>query len=160
MPTDGDNEVVALTFQASLPATYPKTLPKLSLSFSEGIRSKVRAEAEQVLRTKPTTLLGSEMMFEITTSLQDLLDQVARYPVQDVPALNEERANQQAVVIQQAQKEQEDKQKEKHQASIEEEQHLAEMVANQKAREERRREKLLSGTSKNLDTTPSKLPDH
>lgn len=118
--------------------------------------SKVRAEAEEVLRTKPRTLLGSEMIFEITTSLQDLLDQIAQYTAQDVPALDEERAKQRAVVIQQAQKELEEQQKEKHRVSIEEEQYLAEMVHNQKIREERSREKMQSGTSKDHDASHSK----
>lgn len=98
------------------------------------------------------------MMYEMTSSLQDLLDRTTYYPVQDVPALNEERANREAVVLQQAQKEQAEKQKEKHQATIDEEQYLAEMVANQKSREEKRREKLTSGTSKDSDSDPSKLP--
>lgn len=151
---------MGLTFHASLPATYPKTLPKLSLSFSEALSSKLRAEAEHVLKTKPTSMLGSEMMYEITTSLQDVLDRANYHQVQDVPALNEERANREAVVLQQAQKEQAEKQKEKHQATIDEEQYLAEMVANQKSREEKRREKLTSGTSKDSNGDPSKLPSH
>ncbi|KAL8764219.1 MAG: hypothetical protein Q9184_000188 [Pyrenodesmia sp. 2 TL-2023] len=132
-----------------------KTLPKLSLTFSEALPSKLRAEAEHVLKTKPTSMLGSEMMFEITTSLQDLLDRATYCTVQDVPALNEERANREAVMLQQAQKEQAEKQKEKHQANIDEEQHLAQMLANHKSRGEKRREKLTSGMSKDSDSGPT-----
>ncbi|KAL8927956.1 MAG: hypothetical protein Q9208_002031 [Pyrenodesmia sp. 3 TL-2023] len=132
-----------------------KTLPKLSLIFSEAMPSKLRAEAEHVLKTKPTSMLGSEMMYEITTSLQDVLDRANYHHAQEVPALNEERANREAVVLQQAQKEQAKKQKEKHQATIDEEQYLAEMVANQKSREEKRREKLTSGTSKDSNGDPT-----
>lgn len=113
-----------------------------------------------MLKTIPIPLLGSEMMFEITTSLQDLLDRATSYPAQIVPALNEERANRQAVVLQQAQKAESERQKEKHQATMDEEQYLAEMVVNQKTREEKRREKLTSGTSKDPDADPSKLPPH
>lgn len=151
---------MTLTVHASFPATYPKTLPKLSLSFSEAFRHGSRAEAEDVLKAKPRRLLGSEMMFEVTTSLQDLLDQAAQRRVHDVPALDQERANQQAVVTQQAKEKQEEKRKEKHQANIEEEQYLAEMVEKQKTRDERRREKLQSITSRAPDSVAGKLAFH
>ncbi|KAI4287854.1 MAG: hypothetical protein L6R35_002883 [Caloplaca aegaea] len=156
-PTDRENDTMTLTVHASFPATYPKTLPKLSLSFSEAFRHGSRAEAEDVLKAKPRRLLGSEMMFEVTTSLQDLLDQAAQRRVHDVPALDQERANQQAVVTQQAKEKQEEKRKEKHQANIEEEQYLAEMVEKQKTRDERRREKLQSMTSRAPDSVA--VPD-
>lgn len=110
-----------------------------------------------MLKANPKLLVGSEMIFVITTSLQDLLDQAAQYNDQDVPALDEERAKQQAIVTEQAQKEQEEKHKEMYQASIDEEQYLADMVANQKTREERRREKLQLGTSKDPDVSPGTL---
>ncbi|KAL9026896.1 MAG: hypothetical protein Q9196_004508 [Gyalolechia fulgens] len=145
-PTDGEHDDIALTFKVSFPATYPKSLPKLSLSFGEGVRASIKAEVEEVLRTKPRTLLGSEMIFEITTSLQDILEHAAQNLVQDVPTLEEERANQQAVVTWQAKKVQEEKRKLQHQASVEEEQYLAEMVERQKAREERRRDRVQTGT--------------
>ncbi|KAI4177787.1 MAG: hypothetical protein LQ343_000251 [Gyalolechia ehrenbergii] len=141
-PADGEHDDIALRFKVSFPATYPKSLPKLSLSFSEGIRANIKAEAEEVLRTKPRTLLGSEMIFEITTSLQDVLEHAAQNLAQKVPTLEEERANQQAVVTRQAEKAQEQKRKLQHQTSVEEEQYLAEMVEKQKAREERRRDRV------------------
>lgn len=96
-------------------------------------------------------------MFEITTALQDLLDQAAQHRAHDVPALDQERANQQAAVTRQANAKQEEKRKEKHQANIEEEQYLAEMVEKQKTREERRREKLQSVTSQDPDAVAGKL---
>ncbi|KAL8848837.1 MAG: hypothetical protein Q9221_006133 [Calogaya cf. arnoldii] len=127
------------------------TLPKLSLEFSENVRTTTRAKAEQVLKTKPSTLLGTEMIFEITTSLQDILDQAVQTEAESIPTLDEERANQQAITTQQAQKLQEQKEKEKVQASVEEEQYLQEMVDNQKAREAKRRTKLQTWTSQDPD---------
>ncbi|KAL8734889.1 MAG: hypothetical protein Q9166_001241 [cf. Caloplaca sp. 2 TL-2023] len=146
-PTTDDSDGITLTFRASLPATYPKTQPKLSLDFSEDVRSTTRAEAEQVLKTKTRTLLGTEMIFEITTSLQDILDQAVQRKVGSASTLEEERAKQQALTSQQVQRLQEEKQKERAQASVEEEQYLQEMVINQKAREEKRRAKLQAETS-------------
>ncbi|KAL8714288.1 MAG: hypothetical protein Q9225_006603, partial [Loekoesia sp. 1 TL-2023] len=152
-PTDSVDDGIAFTFRASLPATYPKTLPQLSLDFSEEVRTGTKAKAEEVLRTKPRTLLGSEMIFEITTLLQDILDHAAQDLAQSAPTLEEERVTQQAVVTQQAQKDQEEKRKLQHQASVEEEKYLAEMVEKQKAQEERRRAKLQAETNQGAHAT-------
>lgn len=131
----------------------------MSLDFSGAVRSGLRVEAEKVLRSSSRALLGSdsEMMFEITSSLQDLLDQAAENKANDVPALDQERANQQAVVLQRAQEEQEEKRKEQQLANIEEEQYLADMVEKQKTREVRRREKLQPATSQDPDSVARKL---
>ncbi|KAL8779085.1 MAG: hypothetical protein Q9213_007113 [Squamulea squamosa] len=154
--TDGEDGI-ALNFRASLPATYPKTLPKLSLEFGEDVRSTTRAEAERVLRTKPKTLLGTEMIFEITTSLQDVLDQTMQVKAENLPTLDEERANQQSLLTEQAQRLQEEKEREKAQANVEEEQYLQVMVQNQKAQEEKRRVKLQTWTSQDPEASSRKL---
>lgn len=158
-PSTGEHDELTLTLFTSLPSTYPKTLPQLSLSFSEEVRAATRAEAEQVLKTKPEALLGSEMIFEITTSLQDSLDQAAQRSDRSAPTLEEERAKQHAAALQQAQEVQEKQQKEQDQASIEEEQYLEEMVSRQKAREEKQREKLQAASSHDLNASLSKLAD-
>lgn len=156
-PASADLGDISIIFRASLPATYPKTLPRLSLAFSEDVREKIRAEAERVLKTKPKTLVGTEMIFEITASLQDILDQNPRIPSESVPTLDEERANREAVITRQAQKLQEEKEKEKTRASIEEEQYLQGMIDNQKAREEKRRMKIQTWTSQDPEPIPGKL---
>ena len=140
-PSTGEDDELRFVLRVSLPATYPKTVPKLEISFSEEVRGAVRAEAEQVLRSRPKALVGSEMIFEITTLLQDTLDHAARAKDQTVLTLEEERANQQAAAIRQAKAEQEQREMRKHQVLVEEEQFLAEMVSTQKVKEEKRREK-------------------
>ncbi|KAL8772628.1 MAG: hypothetical protein Q9209_002289 [Squamulea sp. 1 TL-2023] len=150
---DGEDSI-ALSFRASLPATYPKTLPKLSLEFAEDVRSTTRAEAERVLRTKPKTLLGTEMIFEITTSLQDVLDQAMQVKAENLPTLDEERANQQALLTEQAKRLQEEKEKEKAQANVEEEQYLQAMVQNQKAQQEKQRLKVQTWNSQDPEINP------
>ncbi|KAL9040767.1 MAG: hypothetical protein Q9180_001715 [Flavoplaca navasiana] len=94
------------------------------------------------------------MIFEITASLQDILDQDPRIQTEIVPTLDEERANRQAAITRQAQRLQEEKEKEKTRASIEEEQYLQEMVDHQKTREERRRTKMQTWTSQNPEPIP------
>ena len=156
-PATADLGDISIISRASLPATYPKTLPRLSLEFSEEVREKTRAEAERVLKTKPKTLVGTEMIFEITASLQDILDQNLRIQTENVPTLDEERASRQAVITRQAQRLQEEKGKETTRASIEEEQYLQEMVDHQKAREERRRTKMQTCTSQDPEPIPGML---
>ncbi|KAL9125452.1 MAG: hypothetical protein Q9217_005350 [Psora testacea] len=87
-----DLEKVAIILSVSLPATYPKTLPKLSLLFDEDVRAEVRAAAEEIVREKPKTLVGSEMIYDLTTALQDILDNIPRNDPKDLPTLDEERA--------------------------------------------------------------------
>ena len=156
-PATADLKDIYLILRASLPATYPKTLPELSLEFSGDVREKIKAEAERVLKTKPKVLLGTEMIFEITASLQDILDQNPRIQSESVPTLDEERANRQAVITRQAQRLQEEKEKDRIRANMEEERYLQEMVHNQKAREEKRRIKLQTWTSQDPEPLPGKL---
>ncbi|KAL8671839.1 MAG: hypothetical protein Q9168_003679 [Polycauliona sp. 1 TL-2023] len=146
-PSVADGHGTALILRASLPATYPKSLPTLSLEFSEDVGMTAKGEAERILKTKPKTLLGTEMIFEITASLQDILDQALQIKADNVPTLDEERANQQAITTQQARRLQAEKEQEKIQASAEEEQYLQQMVDDQKAREAKKRIKLQTWTS-------------
>ncbi|KAL8866670.1 MAG: hypothetical protein Q9174_006161 [Haloplaca sp. 1 TL-2023] len=141
-PSSGDHDELRFVLRVSLPATYPKTVPKLAISFSEEVRAAVQAEAAEVLSSRPKALVGSEMIFEITTLLQDSLDHAARAKDQTVLTLEEERANQQAAAIRQAKVEQEQREVKKHQVLVEEEQYLAEMVSTQRAKEDKRREKV------------------
>lgn len=87
----------ALTLSASLPLTYPKSLPILNLRFHEDLRPKIRFGAQQLIDTKPKSLLGSEMIFEIVTSLQEILD---GFEDEQVLTLDEERAARESAAAQ------------------------------------------------------------
>ncbi|KAL9596121.1 MAG: hypothetical protein Q9219_006020 [cf. Caloplaca sp. 3 TL-2023] len=144
-PTGGEHHDIAFDLDVSFPTTYPKTLPKLSINFSEDVRASTKAEAEKVLVDKPRTLLGAEMIFEIATSLQDVLDHTPPNQTHNAPTLEQERANQKAVIIQEAEKVQNERIKLEHQASLEEEQYLTEMVERKKASNERSKDKMQLG---------------
>ena len=88
----GENDKNAITLSISLPPTYPKSLPKLGLHFGDDVREKTRITAENMIRQKPKTLLGSEMIYDLTTALQDILDDVSQNNAKDLPTLDEERA--------------------------------------------------------------------
>ena len=121
-----------------MPATYPKTLPKLNVNYGEGVRPKAKDAVDQLLRTKPKTLLGSEMVFELAGSIQDVLEDAAQVEGQNVPTLDEERVNQVATVMKLAQQAQEQKHKEQEDASAEEERALSRMVEQEQARVQRK----------------------
>ena len=135
----------------SLPATYPKTLPRLSMSFSERVSLETRHAAQEVINSKPKTLLGSEMIFEIATALQDILDQsvethTAGHNVTDneqahIPNLHQERAIQEAVVTQQVKDAEEERQLTQKEADEEDQRTISYMIDQEKARMTKRKNK-------------------
>ena len=141
----------------TFPATYPKTIPNLTLSDNEALRPKSRVEAEELLRTKPNSLVGAEMIYEIATCLQDILDQAAQARMDNTLTLEQEREKQQAATSQRTQRAEEEKKREKMQASAEEERLLAEMVKQQKARTERHQSRPQSANNQGSGLTLGKL---
>lgn len=132
----GEEQKIALTLSVSLPPTYPKSLPRLNLRFGDSIRQKEQKQAQEVISSRPKSLLGSEMIFEIATSLQDIIDDNAP---EIVPTLDEERAAREAAARLRAQKNEEEKQQQAMKAEEEEEQLLLDMVKQRKSQPTRRR---------------------
>ena len=131
----------------SLPTTYPKSLPQCCVKYDDGVRQKTKAEIERVIKSKPKTLLGSEMIFEIATSIQDILEESIQANVQNVPALDEERAIQEAEAQQKAEQAQETQRKQQMEAALEEERLLVRMVEQEQSRVAK------------LKAQPTKAPD-
>lgn len=127
-----EEQRIALTLSVSLPPTYPKSLPRLSLHFGDSFRQKEKKQAQQVISSKPKSLLGSEMIFEIATSLQDILDDNATSP-KNVPTLDEERAAREATARLEAQQDEEEKRQQAMKAEEEEEQILLDLVKHRKS---------------------------
>ena len=140
----GDSDI-ALVLAVSFPQTYPKTLPRLSLSFGPGLNSKSKLDAQELLRQKPKELLGSEMIFEIATALQDVLDNVPR--IAEVPTLEQERAAQLAAAQQAAETipdsdlidNRTDGDEKSEKSTAEEEQVLGAMMGQAKSRSDKRK---------------------
>ena len=91
---NGEDSDITILLSVVLPNTYPKTLPSLDLVFGSAVPSSVQLQARELVRKKPKSLLGSEMVFEIATALQELLMNVSK-PL-DGPSLEEERLTQHA----------------------------------------------------------------
>ena len=133
----GEEQKIALTLAVSFPPTYPKSLPRLSLHFGDLMRDKEQKQARDVINSKPKSLLGAEMIFEIATSLQDILDISSEI----VPTLDEERTAREVAARLKAQKMEEEKRQQAIKAGEEEEQILLEMVKHRKSQSIRRNSK-------------------
>ena len=125
----------------SLPATYPKTLPKLTPEYSEELPQQTRSDVETLLRTKPRLLLGSEMIFEVATSIQDILEGVPPPKAEEAPTLAEERLMQGTATQQKVQAAEDAKLQEQKQAEDEAERALMHMVEQSHTRLAKRKSK-------------------
>jgi translation initiation factor 2-alpha kinase 4 len=105
-----------------LPATYPKTVPNLSLQKLDDLRENARSRIQKIIREKPRTLLGSEMIYELAVSIQDVLEDVAQAREQDkdLPSLEEERMEQKAAAIHRAELEKQEELRKQEAAHVEE----------------------------------------
>lgn len=107
--------------------------------------------AEEVISTKPKFLLGSEMIFEIATALQDVLDQVSESRATDhndaaansnnIPNLHQERALQEAAISQKLKEAEEEKHMTQKEAEEEEQWTISYMIEQEKARMNTRKNK-------------------
>lgn len=103
-----------------------------------------RKAAEEVINTKPRFMLGSEMIFEISTALQDILDQTSETRATNhsetslnsnhIPNLHQERALQEAAIGQKVKEAEEEKQLTQKEAEEEEQRTISYMIEQEKAR--------------------------
>ena len=130
---DGDGKV--LTLKVSFPPTYPKTVPQLAVESGSdlNLRPKVWNDIEDVLKTKPQSLLGSEMIFEIATALQDILDCSSGDGPKDAPTLDEERAGRERAARQAADQLEAKQRRQALEQQVEEEKMLQDLVKQREA---------------------------
>ncbi|PYH98974.1 Serine/threonine-protein kinase [Aspergillus ellipticus CBS 707.79] len=144
------NPEVHLELLVELPTTYPKTYPNLSLENLDDFRQGARSRVQDILRNKPKTLLGSEMIYEIAVSIQDVLEDVAETQAQDkdLPSLEEERMEQEAVANQRAELERQEELRKQEAATAEEERALQQLL------EDKIRERTKARLSRRKSRTP------
>ena len=142
----GEEQKIALTLMVSLPSTYPKSLPRLKLRFGDFLREKEQKQAQEVISIKPKSLLGSEMIFEIATSLQEILDDNATSLQEVVPTLDEERAAKEVALKFKAQQDEEERRQQAIKADEEEQKLLVEMVKHRKSQPTRRNSSSMNGS--------------
>ncbi|KAH2019830.1 hypothetical protein KXV45_003763 [Aspergillus fumigatus] len=162
------NPEVRVDLLVELPTTYPKTYPNLSLGNSENIRHRARLKIQDIIRNKPKELLGSEMIYELAVSIQDVLEDVAQAQAQDkdLPSLEEERMVQEAAANQRAELERQEELRKQEAATAEEERALQQLLEDKlrertKARLSRRKSRSsgtgLSGSIDAVDQFPDAI---
>jgi eukaryotic translation initiation factor 2-alpha kinase 4 len=114
-------------------ATYPKTLPILTLERVSNVRAKTQRALKQLLATKAKELLGEVMIYEIAVSIQERLEDEAQNKASDLalPTLEEERAMHEAAASTLARQLEDEKQKKEAEAKAEEERVLKQMMEDE-----------------------------
>lgn len=142
------NPDVSVGLRVQLPATYPKTPPNLALENLNDLRRGAKSRIEDVVKNKPSTLLGSEMIYEIAVAIQDILEDaaIAQAEDKDIPSLEEERMVQEAAAFQLAERRRQEELRRQEAAAAEEERALQQLVEDKlkererlKARDSRRK---------------------
>ena len=133
--TKNDDGLYALV-TISLPATYPKTLPRCNVAYGTAVPERARNEIDEMIRNKPKTLLGSEMIYDLATSIGEILEEavLAQVQSQEVPALDKERALHEAATQEKEQQAQQARLQQQQNASEEEQRMLSRMVEKEQAR--------------------------
>ncbi|GKZ37068.1 hypothetical protein AbraIFM66950_008458 [Aspergillus brasiliensis] len=144
------NPDVHLVLLVELPTTYPKTYPNLSLENLDDLRKGARSRIQDIIQNKPKTLLGSEMIYELAVSIQDVLEDVAEAQAQDkdLPSLEEERMEQEAAANQRAELERQEEIRKQEAATAEEERALQQLL------EDKVRERAKARLSRRKSRTP------
>ncbi|KAL3474529.1 anticodon binding domain of tRNAs-domain-containing protein [Aspergillus californicus] len=124
------NPDVRLSLLVALPTTYPKTCPNITVERLEDLRRGAQSKIRDILRNKPRTLLGSEMIYELAVSIQDVLEDAADSQAQDqdLPSLEEERMVQEAAANQRAERAKEEELRKQQAATAKEELELQQLV--------------------------------
>jgi translation initiation factor 2-alpha kinase 4 len=143
----------SVTLCAKLTATYPKSLPVLTLENADQLRQKTREKLQNILKTRPKELVGEVMIHEIATSIQDILEDEVVFRENDgtFENLNEERAVQEAAAAEVAKQQEEELQQQRDLAKAEEERVLQQMVND----EMRRKEQMVKRKSRTTGLTPT-----
>lgn len=132
------NETISVTLSAGLTATYPKSIPALSLEGTGKLRNRTQERLQHILRTRPAELVGEVMIHEIATEIQDVLeDEVAARETDGAfENLGAERAVQEAAAVKLAKQQEEDLQKKRDEEKAEEERALQQMVSDEMRRKD------------------------
>ncbi len=85
--TSSDREV-SVELVVTFTATYPKTRPTLVLKDGVYLQEKYRERVDAILENTPKSLLGSPMIYDVASSIQDVLEEYAeaRQRGKDLPS--------------------------------------------------------------------------
>lgn len=126
MSDEGVHVVLLVRFTA----TYPKTLPNITLENMSELRHKTHAMLENIVKTRPKELLGDVMIHEIASAIGDVLEDEAHFKANGdmLPSLEEERVVQEAASNELARQQEEQEVKRREEEKTEEDRVLEQMV--------------------------------
>ncbi|KAL6713136.1 eukaryotic translation initiation factor 2-alpha kinase [Lecanora helva] len=126
------DEDQSICLVVALPSTYPKSLPYLTLEFGSNLNQKTRSQCTGIIKAKPKLLVGSEMIFEIASALQETLD--GTMTANEALPLDEERALREKAASEKAKMEHDLEKQRELKMQQEEETLLQDLVAQRQAR--------------------------
>jgi translation initiation factor 2-alpha kinase 4 len=147
------NEEISITLCAKVTATYPKSLPTLSLEDGNNLRKRTWEKLQDILNTRPEELVGEVMIHELATAILDILEDEVAVRENDgaLENLEAERAVQEAAAVETAKQPEEEVQRRQEEEKVEEERILQQMVGE----EMRRKDLAAKRKSKASGSTPT-----
>lgn len=116
-------------------ATYPRSIPLLSIKDDDGLREGTKFKIQKVIEAKPKELVAEEqvMIMEIVDALRDILEDAAKANAigKEIPSLEEERAIHEATAAQIAREQEEMAEKRRELEDKEEDRMFANMVQDE-----------------------------
>lgn len=106
------------------------------MTYTDEVAPRTRKQINDLIKLKPKLLLGSEMIYELASSITEILEDAlsAKAPNQDVLALDEERALQEAAAKEKAKQAHQERLQQEQDATEEEERMLSLMVKREEER--------------------------
>ncbi|PVI02725.1 kinase-like protein [Periconia macrospinosa] len=147
------NDDITCTLCAHITASYPKSLPTLTLENTSKLRHKTLQNIQALLRTRPKELVGDVMLHDVAASIQDLLEDEIAVRENDgtFENLEAERAVQEAAAAELAKQQEQELEKKRNEEKAEEERVLQAMVND----EMRRKEIMTKRKSRGTGHTPT-----
>jgi translation initiation factor 2-alpha kinase 4 len=116
-------------------ATYPKSLPLLTLRFEKDLREATRFKLQKIIENKPKELVVEEqaMIMEIVNACYDVLEDAAQAKATglELPSLEEERAAHEIAAVKLAEQQKEEENRKKQMDNLEEERMLGSLVQDE-----------------------------
>ncbi|KAI0875026.1 serine/threonine-protein kinase gcn2 [Hypoxylon argillaceum] len=153
------DEDMTVILSVVLTATYPKSVPLLSLKDDGSLNQSTLFKLQKFIEAKPKALAASEqaepMIHELAEGLQDILEDAAQIKAQglELPSLEEERAAHENELARQALEQKQEEERKKNDAIKEEERMMQDLLHQEverqrlKVKESKRRQKPLTISS-------------
>nr|ATL63226.1 protein kinase GCN2 [Pestalotiopsis microspora] len=154
------DEELTVTLGVVLTATYPKSMPLLSLKDDSSLGQSTLFKIQTFIESKPRELAASgqnePMIHDIASGIQDILELAAEAKAQgrELPSLEEERAVHEAELARKAEQEQSEQTRKLQEADAEEARMMANMI-----QEEMKRQRAKERESKKRGKPPSLYPE-